>query len=330
MRAPMLDLSPMSEIPAPRQNRLRRIVTRAAWIAWFCGMIVTALGFTAPWIPAFDLINEVRPLGVLGAIVLVIIAALLREGRLLRPTVSLALLQVGLMLLPWARAADNAPNLPPALRLVTFDLGADNSHFDDVADILLNAHADVVLLQQVSCSAVERLIPKLRPAFPSALVEAASCNGQALMSKRPLAAVGQVTTRTRRPLLVWARLQLANRMFVLTGVHLSGPLAPNDQAGDIARLQAHLQSQGAAHIVAGNFHLTPFAWKFAQLQNAGLGQFATYMPTSAPSWPALSPFPAVTTDNVLATQGFARVSITTGPPLGSNHRPLIADIAFLK
>ncbi|HLH89234.1 MAG TPA: endonuclease/exonuclease/phosphatase family protein [Xanthobacteraceae bacterium] len=320
----------MSEIPVARQNHLRRILARAAWIAWVCGMIVTALGFTAPWIPAFDLINEVRPLGALAAIALVIVVALLREGRLLRPTISLALLQVGLLLLPWARAGDTAPSLPPALRLVTFDLGADNSRFDDIADFLLNAHADVVLLQQVSCSAVERLIPKLRLAFPSTLVEASSCSGQALMSKRPWVAGGQITTRTRRPLVVWARLQLANRTFVLSGVHLSGPLTPNEQASDIARLQAHLESQGAAHIVAGDLHLTPFAWKFAQLQNAGLGQFLTYIATSAPSWPAFWPFPAVTTDNVLSTQGFARVSITTGPPLGSNHRPLIADIAFLK
>jgi endonuclease/exonuclease/phosphatase (EEP) superfamily protein YafD len=320
----------MSEIPAPRQNRLHRILLRAAWIAWFCGIIVTALGFTAPWLPAFDLINEVRPLVALGMLVLVVIAALLRDGRLLRPTISLALLQVGLMLLPWARAGDNAPNAPPALRLLTFDLGPDNTRFDDVADFILGAQADIVLLQQVSCSAVERLIPKLRPAFPTALVEATSCNGQALMSKRPWAAGGQVTTRTRRPLLVWARLQWGNRDFVLTGVQLSGPLTPNEQAGDIARLQAHLESQGAAHIVAGDFHLTPFAWKFAQLQNAGLGQFVTYIPTSSPSWPVRWPLPVVTTDNVLSTQGFARVSVTTGPPLGSDHRPLIADIAFLK
>jgi endonuclease/exonuclease/phosphatase family metal-dependent hydrolase len=320
----------MSEIPAPRRHRLHRILTRAAWIAWTCGMIVTALGFTAAWLPAFDLINEVRPLAALGAIVLAIIAALLREGRLLRPTVSLALLQAGLTLLPWARAGDNAPSAPPALRLVTFDLGTDNSRLDDVADFLLDAHADIVLLQQVSCSAVERLIPKLRPAFPTALVEAANCDGQALMSKRPWAAGGQVTTRARRPLLVWARLQWGNRVFVLTGVHLSGPLAPNEQAGDIIRLQNHLESQGAAHIVAGDFHLTPFAWKFAQLQNAGLGQFVTYVPTSSPTWPVSWPSPLLTTDNVLSTQGFARVSISTGPPLGSTHRPLIADIAFVK
>jgi len=320
----------MTDIPARRQSRLHRILARATWIAWGFGIIVTALGFTAPWITAFDLINEARPLDALAAVAVLLVAALLRERPLIRPAASLALLQVGALLLPWARAADNAPDVPPALRLVTFDLGADNERFDDIADFLLGARADVVLLQHVSCRAVDRLIPKLKAAYANALVSATSCNGQALMAKRPWIAGGQVTTRARQPLLTWARFQWGNRLLTLTGVHLSGPLAPNEQAGDIQRLQTHLQSQGAAHIVAGDFNLTPFAWKFAQLQNAGLGQFATYLATYAPSWPDHWPLPLFLTDNVLATDGLARMHIATGPPLGSNHRPLIADIAFVR
>jgi len=320
----------MIEIPADRRNRLHRFLLRATWIAWAFGMIVTALGFTAPWIPAFDLINEARPLHALAAIALFAVAARLREGRLIRPTASLALLQVGLLLLPWARAADNAPGLPPALRLVTFDLGKDNEHFDEIADFILGSKADIVLLQQVSCRAVDQLIPKLKATYSNAQVSANGCNGQALMAKRPWLAGGQVTTRGRQPLLVWARFQWANRLVTLTGVHLSGPLMPTEQAGDIQRLQAHLESQGAAHIVAGSFNLTPFAWKFAQLQNLGLGQYATYSATYTPDWPWRWPVPVLLTDNVLSTAGFARVRLTTGPPLGSNHRPLIADIGFLK
>jgi endonuclease/exonuclease/phosphatase (EEP) superfamily protein YafD len=320
----------MSEIPADRSNRLHRILLRAAWIAWAFGMIVTALGFTAPWIPAFDLINEARPLHALVSIALFAVAARLRDGRLIRPTASLALLQVGLLLLPWARAADNAPSLPPALRLVTFSLGKDNERFDEIAEFILGTKADIVLLQGVSCRADDQLIPKLKATYSNALVSATGCNGQALMAKRPWAAGGQVTTRARQPLLVWARFQWADRAFTLTGAHLSGPLMPSEQAGDIQRLQAHLESQGAAHIVAGDFNLTPFAWKFAQLQNLGLGQYATYLATYTPDWPWRWPVPLLLPDNVLSSQGFARVRITRGPPLGSNHRPLIADIGFVK
>jgi endonuclease/exonuclease/phosphatase (EEP) superfamily protein YafD len=316
----------MSEIPVRQRTRRRRIAVRLAWIAWAIGIIATALGFTAAWLPAFDLINEVRPVHAALAVALFVVAFALREPPLIRPTVALALLQVGLLLLPWARAADSAPRAPPALRLVSFDLGAANDRLDEIADFILGASADVVLLQDVSCTAADRLIPKLKTTFPAAFVSAETCAGQALLSKRPWLAGGQVITGARKPLLVWARFQLANHTFTLTGVRFSDPLEPNEQAADLGRLLAHLSSQGAAHVVAGDFNITPFAWKFAQLQNAGLGQHATYLTT----WPARWPLPLALPDNVLSSQDIASVRVSTGPALGSDRRPLIADIAFVK
>src|ERR1700716_95825 len=119
------DLTRMTKIPAPRASRLRRILAGLIWIAWSLGVIATALAFTAPWIPAFDLINDVRPFGALAAVALFLIALALREWRLIRPTAALALLHTGLLLLPWGRAADAAPNAPAALRLLTLDLAPD-------------------------------------------------------------------------------------------------------------------------------------------------------------------------------------------------------------
>ena len=320
------DLTAMAKTPVRPGTRRRRIAVRLAWIAWAIGVIATALGFTAAWLPAFDLINEARPIHALVAVALFIVAFLLREPPLIRPTVALALLQVGLLLLPWARAATSAPNAPPALRLVSFDLGGANDRLDEIADFVLGASADVVLLQDVSCTAADRLIPKLKPTFPAAFVSAENCAGQALLSKRQWIAGGRVITGARKPLLVWARVQVANHTFTLTGVRLSGPLEPNEQAADMARLLAHLSSQGATHVVAGDLNITPFAWKFAQLQNAGLGQHATYLT----SWPGQWALPIALPDNVLSSQDIASVRVSFGPALGSDHRPLIADIAFVR
>ena len=181
----------MSDIPANSRNRRHRILLRATWISWAFGMIVTALGFTSPWVPVFDLINEARPLNALAAILLFAIAARLRDGRLIRPAASLALLQAGLLLLPWARAADNAPSLPPALRLVTFDLGQDNDRFDEIADFVIGTNADVVVLQEVSCRAVDQLIPKLKATY-------ANASGVGDRLRRPGPA-GEARVARRRP-----------------------------------------------------------------------------------------------------------------------------------
>jgi len=306
-----------------RQGAGRARVAVLLWAAWAAGVIATALGFMAPFIPALDLINQCRPFAALGAIILFATAVGMREWRLIRPTMALALLLVGLLLLPWARAADTAPNAAPALRLTTFNLTARNDRFDDIADFILSSGADIVLLQEVSCAAVDRLIPKLKPSYPHAFVSAESCFGQALLAKRPWLTGGQVITGARKPLLVWARFEWNNVAFDLTGVHLADPLAPNEQAADVERLLARV-NEGGARVAAGTLNLTPFAWKFAQLTNAGLGQHATFLTT----WPAR--WPLFLMDNVLSTSAIASVRVTTGPPLGSDHRPLIADIAFMK
>src|SRR5262249_16947932 len=180
------------------------------------------------------------------------------------------------------RRGESVWGAPRGVGLLTFDLAADSDRLDEIAEFVLGSGADIVLLQGVSCTAADRLIPKLKPTFPATIVSADSCAGQALLSKRPWLAGGQVITGPPQPLLMWARFQWGNPAFTLTGVRLSDPGAPNEQAADVARLLAHVSSQGAAHVVAGNFNITPFAWKFAQLQNAGLGQHATYLM----NWPA--------------------------------------------
>ena len=40
--------------------------------------------------------------------------------------------------------------------------------------------------------------------------------------------------------------------------------------------------------------------------------------------------PFVTIDNVFASPSFAKISVTGGPRLGSDHRPIIADLALAK
>src|SRR5215469_15940052 len=236
----------------PPSGNSRRVAAGLVWAGWVALVLITALGFTAQWIPAADLINAVRPLAALVAIALFIAAIGLRDSRLIRPTAALVLLHAGLLLLPWARAADRAGG-PPALRLVSLSLGGDDQGFDEVADFILGTGADIVLLQQVSCSASERLIPKLKPTFANAFVSADGCAGQALLAKRPWSAVGQTITAARKPLLVSASFRWDTAAFTLVGASLSGPLAPNAQAEEFARLRAQLASQGPAQIVAGAF-----------------------------------------------------------------------------
>lgn len=311
---------------------VRRRLAMLIWIAWIVAVAATALGFLAPLVPVFDVINNLR-VGLAAFMVLLLAGAFVaRDRRLLRPTAALALLQAGFLLLPITRAGERDAGRTPTLRLLTFNVHVGNDRFDEIADYVLSSGADTVALQELSCSASDLLIPKLKRHYPHAFVSPGECFGIALLTKRPMLATGQVVVAPRqRPLLVWARFDWGGAPLAVTTAHLIPPLAPNDQASQVTRLIGHVASlKTEAQVVAGDFNLTPFSWNFARLNNAGLGQHVNYRTTWTPIWAADWLPPLLTIDNVFTTRNVAAMRVTIGPALGSDHRPVIADLALAK
>jgi endonuclease/exonuclease/phosphatase (EEP) superfamily protein YafD len=326
----------MAESPAQLDRKqpaaVRRRLALAIWAAWIVAVAVTALGFLAPLVPAFDVINNLRIALAIFTVLLLAGAFFARDWRLLRPTAALVLVQAGFLLLPMARAGEHDAGRTPTLRLLTFNVHVGNDRFDEIADYVLSSDADAVALQELSCAAADKLIPKFKRHYPHAFVSPGNCFGIALLAKRPLLTTGQVVVAPRqRPLLVWARLDWGGTPMGVTTAHLIPPLAPNDQASQVSRLITHVASlKGGAQIVAGDFNLTPFSWSFARLNNAGLGHHVSYRATWTPIWAADWLPPVLTIDNVLTTRNVAAMRVMIGPALGSDHRPVIADLALTK
>lgn len=96
-------------------------------------------------------------------------------------------------------------------------------------------------------------------------------------------------------------------------------------------LTTFAQSRPGPLILAGDFNMTPWTVKQKTFTKAtGLGRFNTFHPT----WPMrrrdLPLLPLLPIDNVFASPHFASIATTTGPRLGSDHRPVIADIALIE
>ncbi len=103
----------------------------------------------------------------------------------------------------------------------------------------------------------------------------------------------------------------------------------------MAALAARIQALGdPAAILAGDFNAAP--WSFAlrrqdaALQNLGLARLTRALFT----WPtprfrrfALpSPVPLLPIDHVYAGANWRAVSVTGGPPLGSDHFPVVVTV----
>jgi endonuclease/exonuclease/phosphatase (EEP) superfamily protein YafD len=323
----------MTEPTTPSRQQpttMRSWLATAIWIAWIVTAGATALGFLAPLVPAFDLINNLRVALAAFTLLLLVGAFFARDRRLFRPTAALTLVQAGFLMLPMARAGEQESGRTATLRLLTFNVHVDNNRFDEIADYVVSSGADIVALQELSCAAAQQLIPKLKPHYPHAFVSAESCFGIALLTKRPMTQSGQFIVAPRqRPLFVWARLDWNGVALAVTTAHLVPPVAPNDQASQVTRLINHVTGLTGPRIVAGDFNLTPFSWGFARLNNAGLGHHVSYRPTWTPLWASWSP-PLLTIDNVLTTRNVISTRARVGPPLGSDHRPVVVDLALVK
>src|SRR6185312_3957419 len=115
------------------------------------GVVLTGLGFLARWWPAFDIVNNFVPIVAAGSVLLLCLAAIMRDWRLIVPAALVAAINVVLFVAPWQSGASQAATGSPRfLRVVTFNLWRGNDRMDNVAKFLAGTDADLVVLQEVT------------------------------------------------------------------------------------------------------------------------------------------------------------------------------------
>lgn len=286
------------------------------------GAGATGLGFLAPWFPELELINHFRPFILAATIPVLVMAAVSRRRRLVGAAAALSGLTLALVLLPIASRAPVRPGEAPDLKVVTLNLLVGNRDVESAARFLEGERADVVVLQEADRMHAA-LSERLRATYPHAYCPDRVCS-LSLLSRRPWLDAGKEDVPPRRPLLVWARFELKGRPVRVIGIHMPYPFEPQRQAEHTEWLIAYLRRQAEPVVLAGDVNLTPFSWKFTRIvREAGL---ETHF-TAGFSWPAHRYVPVVLLDHVLTSPGFATVAARVGPAVGSDHRPVIVELA---
>lgn len=286
------------------------------------GLGASGLGFLAPRFPELELVNHFRPF-ILAASIPVLAAAWFAGGGRLRAAAGLLVgLTLALTLLPIAYRAPSRPEAPVDLKVVTLNLFVGNRDVESAARFLEEERADVVLLQEADRMHAA-LFARLRATYPHAYCPDRACS-VALVSRRPWLEAGKEDVPPRRPLLVWARFEARGRPVRVIGIHMPYPFEPQRQAEHTDWLVAYLRRQAEPLVLAGDLNLTPFSWKFTRIvREAAL---ETHL-LAGFSWPAHRYAPVVLLDHVLTSPGFATVAARVGPALGSDHRPVIVELA---
>lgn len=294
------------------------------------GMALTGLGWLAQWWPALDLVNNGLPALAAGAVALFLLALITRDWRAIALAGLLAAINIGLIFSGLQGATAEAPTESKRfLRVVTFNIRFDNDRIDGVDRFLNETDADVVVLQEVTKDHIGPLHRGLDARYPHSIGEF----GTVIFSKHPIKADGRVDRpgypEWIRLLARWVELDVNGTPVELVGVHVARPFYPVLQEHDVAALTKFVLTRTRPVIVAGDFNMTPWTDQLKRFTHVtGLGRFNTFHFSWPMRWRRLPIVPVVAIDNVFASRDFARIDTVAGPRLGSDHRPIIADIAL--
>jgi endonuclease/exonuclease/phosphatase (EEP) superfamily protein YafD len=231
-----------------------------------------------------------------------------------------------------AEAIDPASRRAPQLRVVTANLSHENAEPDALLAELAAADADVVALQEVTprlWGVIART--SLRDAYPYRAVRAAEGSGGiALLARAPLHGTNVVWLDRRAALL--ASVEVEGRSVTVLAVHPHSPLDGYSRyAAEMDDLDAFIERLPRPLVVAGDFNSTRFNRRFDHLLDGDLRDAHNARGKAfATSWPNGTRLALpLLIDHVLVSDEVEVLDVWEGDGAGSDHRPVIADLAIL-
>ncbi|MDQ6927077.1 MAG: endonuclease/exonuclease/phosphatase family protein [Actinomycetota bacterium] len=286
-------------------------------------VVIAAEAITPLWfLPAYaalglGLFSRQRALSVVaGALIALHLAWILPELRPARP-------------LP--AAAGGAPHI----RIFSANLKYTNTQMVPMAEEIRRARPDVVLLQELSPANLEALRGTgIVDNFEFTLIQPRLMpTGSAVLSNLPMsdAATWDVDGMINARVTV----TVGNKNIRIYDIHTNAPFgAPGATQWErqLAAIRRSVTSERGPLVVAGDFNASFGHRPFRALLDAGLRDAHTERGRGwATTWPRdLRVIPAfVRLDHVLVSHQFAVVGIAEGIGKGSDHRPVIADLAVI-
>ncbi|WP_428410158.1 endonuclease/exonuclease/phosphatase family protein [Hyphococcus sp.] len=289
------------------------------------------------WLPAADMLNHVLPqLLIFSAIFVATQLGLsIRHRASLLPPLAAACLVIavaGRMVLP--ELAAERPSRPDAAdktyRFAVYNVKQRNVAPLEVADWLTHNAFDFAVLLEADAD----IVTAIALAYPHAvncLGNRHRCSTVVLSARAPVESEGLAKgdPQNRKTLsAVKTSFCIDGQKLTIVGAHLSRPWPPSAQNRDLKDLARHLASIHDRNvIVAGDFNLTPWSFKFrafdrkVDLMRITRGLF---------SWPAdrATP-PLLPLDHIFVSRSVRATAPETAPPNGSDHRPVVMSFSLM-
>jgi endonuclease/exonuclease/phosphatase (EEP) superfamily protein YafD len=299
-------------------------------LQWLLGGLTLAsvCALLAPLGWPFELFAHFRAQYLVAALVL---ATLLAWRRLMAPTL-LALVLVGWHAWPAAQGLMAAPSIAgctgPLLTVATANVHYSNEDHARFLTWLDAEPADLVAVQEVTAAWAHDLAARRGYPYRHVLTRE-DPYGIAILSRWPLEAVSLVDLAGDGLPSLGAIVTVEGRRIQVYGLHTHWPITPSlarARDGALHAVAALARDATLPVVVLGDLNLTPDSPPFERLLADGRLRDAMQGQGWQPTWQAGFWPLALRIDHVLVSSGLCVEHATVGPAVGSDHRPVLAQL----
>jgi endonuclease/exonuclease/phosphatase (EEP) superfamily protein YafD len=317
---------------------LRVVLPVLSWgvVAALAGVSAFHLARAEPWVQVVALV-AVTPWIYMLAWVSVSVGLIFRRWAL----VACSALLIGLQL--WWVLPDFNP-LPhlvvpssgaAVVRVFDANVSQSNRNLDEIAGEIRRDRAQVVALEELTPESLRSLQATGAMAlYPHRLVRPTDGSfGMALWSVFPLSGAVEWYAGDHPELRAWLGLP-GGRRLRLDVVHTEAPVGPGEPGTwgrELGAIRAELATEPRPLLVVGDLNATWYDWHLQSLLALGLRDAAVIAGNGwEMTWPRdQSPVvPYLRIDHVLVSPGVSVVSYRLGYGRGSDHRPLLVEVAL--
>jgi endonuclease/exonuclease/phosphatase (EEP) superfamily protein YafD len=230
---------------------------------------------------------------------------------------------------PWQHAPDAAASsADPTLRIVAFNVEAENHRYDDLGPLVARLRPDILGLVELTpgwARAAKGASSRVRP---RRFVAQRGAYGMGLLSATSPTALSVRRFPADGPAVIVAHFRIRGTPLTFVLVHVHTPFAGSVHERELRALAAARPSFGSRLIVCGDFNTVPWSEQFrafsrsARLTDVFRDAWYGY------SWPSWSRVLGVPLDHCLISNGLAVRARRLGPSIGSDHFPLVFDVAI--
>jgi endonuclease/exonuclease/phosphatase (EEP) superfamily protein YafD len=291
--------------------------------------VATAAGFLdrVSWV--FEPATVFRLQYVVLLLAAALLALALRQRYLVVAAVALSAVNIA-AIAPWQDGPFSAASsADPTLRIVAFNVKSGNHRYDQLAPLIARLQPDILGLVELTpgwAHAADSASSRVRP---RGFVVQRGAYGMGLLSVSTPAALSARHFPADGPVVLIARFNIRDHPLTFVLVHVHTPFAGSVHERELRALAAARPSLGSSLIVCGDFNTVSWAAQFQDFsRSTGLtdvfrGAWHGY------SWPSWSRLLGVPLDHCLVSSGLAVRERHFGPSIGSDHFPLVVDVAIL-